>query len=200
MPKPSSSPTSRLAAVFTTVLGLGLVWGLVWANLPTKDDLDAAPRAAVPPPEPALDLSIPGVPSKQERTAPQVIVNGAGVSSAPRAGSWEEIRTKQVAEMKCEADLQQSCPEDLPDDERRRCMEQRAKRVPAACQAMIRQRLVRWKESTGDLPACAEDAKQFCADLPPGDGRVLQCLQDHAQDVSDRCYAALPKGALTLNH
>ena len=32
---PSSS--NRLAAILVTLVGLGLVWGLVWANMPTKD-------------------------------------------------------------------------------------------------------------------------------------------------------------------
>ena len=43
----------------------------------------------------------------------------------------------------------------------------------------------------GEL-ACTADAEKFC---PPGDGRVVDCLLDHQNDISDDCYNAL-KGRL----
>lgn len=121
-------------------------------------------------------------------------------SGAGRAGGAVDPRTQQIAEMKCDAELQQACPDTLQGEERRRCMEQRAKQLPALCQSMIRQQLVRWKERSGHAVACADDVKRFCREVQSGDGQMLQCLQDHAQDVSDGCYATLPKGALTLRN
>ena len=207
MPKPSSS-SSRLTAILVTIVGLGLVWGLVWANMPTKDQLDAsgvssrAMKAA--PPTPALDLSIPGVPATDAPGSHRVFVNGAEVpQSEPRArnmGSGGNLRAKQIAEMKCEAELQQVCPDSLQGENRQQCMEQGAKQLPFSCQGMIRQRLVRFKEQSGLALACADDVKRWCRDVQSEDGQMRQCLQDHAQDVSDGCYATLPKGALTLRN
>ena len=207
MPKPSSS-SSRLTAILVTIVGLGLVWGLVWANMPTKDQLHAsavssrAMKAA--PPTPALDLSIPGVPPPDAPGSHRVVVNGAEVPQPEQgmrgAGGVLDPRAKQIAEMKCEAELQQACPDSLQGEDRRRCMEQRAKHLPSPCQSMIRQQLVRWKERSGHAVACADDVKRFCREVPSGEGQMLQCLQDHAQDVSDGCYATLPKGALTLRN
>jgi hypothetical protein len=207
MPKPLSS-SNRLTAILATIAGLGLVWGLVWANLPTSDQLHASgapPRAVTATlPTPTLDLSIPGVPPPDAPGAHRVVVNGAELPQSEQGEGGLEVasdpRSKQIAEMKCEAELQQACPDSLQGESRRRCMEQRAKHLPPLCQAMIRQQLVRWKEQSGHALVCADDVKRFCRAVPSGEGQVLQCLQDHAQDVSDKCYATLPKGALTLRN
>ena len=207
MPKPPSS-SNRLAAILVTLVGLGLVWGLVWANMPAKDQFQASGVSSrskmAEPPTPELDLSIPGVPSPDAPGSHRVVVNGTEVSSREQgtaeAGAVTDPRAKQIMEMKCEAELQQVCPDSLQGEERQRCMAQRIKQFPATCQAMVRQRLVRFKEQSGHALACADDVKRWCRDVQPGDGQVLQCLQDHAQDVSDGCYATLPRGALTLRN
>lgn len=205
MPKPSSS--SRLTAILVTIVGLGLVWGLVWANMPSKDQLHASGVSSrsmkATSPTPSLDLSIPGVPAPDAPGSHRVVVNGAEIPQPEGLGGAVvalDPRARQIAEMKCEAELQQACPDSLHGEERRRCMEQRAKHLPPPCQSMIRQQLVRWRERSGHAVACADDVKHFCREVPSGEGQMLQCLQDHAQDVSDGCYATLPKGALTLRN
>jgi hypothetical protein len=42
--------------------------------------------------------------------------------------------------------------------------------------------------------ACAADAKKFCAGVQPGGGRVVACLKEHKDELSDRCKqtAGLP--------
>ena len=55
-------------------------------------------------------------------------------------------------------------------------------------------------DAGGQAVACAEDVKHFCQDAQPRDGQVLQCLQDHVQELSDECYATLPKGELLLRN
>lgn len=156
------------------------------------------------PPTPELDLSIPGVPAPDAPGSHRVVVNGAEIPQSEQGvgggGVALDPRARQIAEMKCEAELQQACPDSLQGEDRRRCMEQRAKHLPSPCQSMIRQQLVRWKERSGHAVACADDVKRFCREVPTGEGQMLQCLQDHAQDVSDGCYATLPKGALTLRN
>lgn len=207
MPKLSPS-SSRLTAILVTIVGLGFVWGLVWANMPTRDQLHASavsPQAMkATPPTPTLDLSIPGVPAPDAPGSHRVVVNGAEVPQPEQgmggAGVALDPRAKQIAEMKCEAELQQVCPDSLQGGDRRRCMEQRAKHLPSPCQSMIRRQLVRFKEQSGQALACAEDVRRFCREVQSGEGQMLQCLQDHAQDVSDGCYATLPKGALTLRN
>jgi hypothetical protein len=38
---------------------------------------------------------------------------------------------------------------------------------------------------------CREDLKSFCADVKPGEGRLLDCLNQNEAKVSKRCNAAL---------
>lgn len=54
-------PAGKVTASLVSVVGLVLVWGIVWANLPSKDELLSAqsqPRAAAVPVVPELDLTI----------------------------------------------------------------------------------------------------------------------------------------------
>ena len=37
---------------------------------------------------------------------------------------------------------------------------------------------------------CSSDLKQFCANTPPGEGRLLQCIQKNDAKVSARCKQA----------
>jgi hypothetical protein len=148
---------------------------------------------------PVLDLTIPGVPAypaeQSARTGGSSSVTTFGGLSVP-----ENRRAREIAEVKCEAEIQQSCPDSLVGEDRRRCVMQRLKRLEPSCQQIVRQRLVRWKEADGDRLACAEDVKRFCLAVEPGDGRILQCLQEHEQDLAEGCYQSLPKGRLNLRN
>lgn len=44
--------------------------------------------------------------------------------------------------------------------------------------------------------ACTEDAKKLCAGVQPGGGRILACLREHKDSLSDRCKQA---AGLTAN-
>jgi len=184
--------------IVVTVGGLSLVWAIVWANLPSKEELVSvqseapsvhASRA------PALDLSIPGVASRPTtnsvgagQAAPVTTLGGLSV---PR-----DSRARKIAEVKCDAEIQQYCPDSLTGEDRRSCVMQRVKRFDASCQQIVQQRLVRWKEAEGYRVACVVDMRRFCRTVRAGDGRVLQCLQEHEQDLSEGCYQSLPKGRL----
>lgn len=193
-PERSAKPIT----ILVTVGGLSLVWAIVWANLPSKEELLSAqstsPTVKIPG-QPALDLTIPGVSSQTtansigaEDTASVTTLGGLSV---PRDG-----RARKIAEVKCDAAIQQYCPDSLAGEDRRRCVMQRFKRLDASCQQIVQQRLVRWKEADGYKVACAVDAKRFCRTVPAVDGRILQCLQEHEQDLSEGCYQSLPKGRL----
>jgi len=38
--------------------------------------------------------------------------------------------------------------------------------------------------------ACADDAKKLCAGVPLGGGRMVACLKEHKDQLSDRCKQA----------
>ena len=43
--------------------------------------------------------------------------------------------------------------------------------------------------------ACADDAKQFCADTQAGGGALEACMKSHIADVSDACKVAMVNAA-----
>lgn len=182
--------------------GLILVWTIIWANFPSKEELfSAQPASSTADVQrmPELDLTIPGVSGQPtERSA------GTGeATSATIVGGLSvpaDSRARQIAEVKCEAEVQQYCPDALTGEDRRRCVAQGLKRLAPPCQQIVRQRLVRWKEAEGYKLACIEDVKRVCLTVQPGDGRMLQCLQEHEQELSEGCYQSLPKGRLHLRN
>src|SRR5450755_4007559 len=38
--------------------------------------------------------------------------------------------------------------------------------------------------------ACAEDAQKLCAGVQPGGGRIVACLKEHKDSLSDQCKQA----------
>ncbi len=195
-------PSGKATAGLVSVVGLLLVWTIVWANLPSQDEWTSAqspPSIAKGSNVPELDLTIPGSPIRLRdqsagtgESASSEIVGGLSVPSDSRA--------RQIAEVKCDAEVQQSCPDSLTGEARRRCVQQRLSRLDPPCQQIVRQRLVRWKEAEGYKVACVDDVQRVCRTVSPGDGRILQCLQEHEQDLSERCYVSLPKGRLQLRN
>ena len=182
---------TRILAGAVTFVGLGIVWVAIVSNLPSQQEELSAKESpppnvqsvqAQPVPEPVLDLSIPGVPAgPQASEAPPGAKRGEG----PPAVTALDPRTAQVARQKVAADLLLHV--------------RRGQHLPAACQQQIRERLVKWKEERSQFKlACQADIRRFCPDLRPGVRQTLQCLQQHAQEVSDGCYEMLPKGTLNF--
>lgn len=70
-----------------------------------------------------------------------------------------------------------------------KCLKEHAAELGPAC----RERIATGKEAYGKFAtACRGDAKQFCGDVVPGEGRVLHCLRENAGKLSSACTAALP--------
>ncbi len=195
--------SGRASTNAISVAGLILVWTIIWANFPSKEELFSAQSAASIAEAqrvPELDLTIPVGTSGQ--SSERLEGTGEAASVTIRGGSAipGNSRTRQIAEVKCEAEVQQYCPDSLTGDARRRCVAQSIKRLNPACQQIVRQRLVRWREAEGYRLACVEDVKRVCLTIEPGDGRILQCLQEHEQDLSEECYQSLPKGRLHIRN
>ena len=199
--------SSRIIAGAITILGLGLVWVAVAINFPSQEELSsaalpAATRQAAGPTfplsaPPTLDLTIPTSPPLSSEAAMSRPNDDRSRDSSVEAPIVTRLdpRALQVARLKCEADIEQLCPDSPDGSARMRCLQQRAKQLPPLCQNQLHERFVKWKEDRSRLmAACDVDIKQFCRAVEPGSGQILQCLQAHGQEVSDRCHQTLPKG------
>ena len=47
--------------------------------------------------------------------------------------------------------------------------------------------------------ACTADAQKFCAGVQPGGGRIVACLKDHRDELSDQCKQAAERAASASN-
>jgi len=201
--------SSGIIAGAITILGITLVWVAVATNFPSHDELSLAALpaenrqalgASSPQPEPPeLDLTIPTSPPLSSEIP--VPAQDDDRSRDPHVDAPVVTRLDpsalQATKLKCEADIELLCPDSLDGSARTRCLKQRAKQLPPLCQTQLRERFVKWKEDRSRLmAACNEDVKRFCRTVRPGSGEILQCLQSHDQEVSDRCYQTLPKGTL----
>ncbi len=199
--------SSSMIAGAVTIVALGLVWATVAGNFPSHEELFSTappaearqvvrplPSLSVPP---ALDLTIPTSPPLPSDAA---IANPN--DDRPHDAHVDipivsrlDSRPLQAARLKCEADVEQLCPDSPDGSTRTRCLQQRAKQLPPLCQNQLKEQFVKWKEDRNRvMAACDEDVRRFCRAMKPGGGQIFQCLQSHGQEVSDRCYQTLPKG------
>jgi hypothetical protein len=90
------------------------------------------------------------------------------------------------------AELDKLCPETAAGESRRKCFQEKEGNLSGGCQGQLHAMAVRITEGVQSFKsACEVDIKRFCADIQPGGGRILQCLEDRYQEVSDACYKTL---------
>jgi hypothetical protein len=201
--------SSSMIAGAVTIVALGLVWATVAGNFPSQEELfsTAPPAEARQVVRPLPSLSVPSALDLTIPTSPPLPSDAAIVSSGDDRShdanvdipvvSRLDSRPLQAARLKCEADVEQLCPDSLDGSARTRCLQQRAKQLPPLCQNQLKEQFVKWKEDRNRvMAACDEDVRRFCRAMKPGGGQIFQCLQSHGQEVSDRCYQTLPKGTL----
>lgn len=100
------------------------------------------------------------------------------------------MRAQDLGTGACKADADKLCKDVQPGEGRiARCLKQHESSVSPACKdAMVqaRQKMQALRE------ACAGDAKQYCKGVKPGHGRMLTCLQQNENKLSQGCRAAMP--------
>ncbi len=190
--------SAKATASLVTGGGLILVWAIIWTNGPLKDEF-VSTQSTTPSVERSrpveLDLTIPGV-SRQPVQSSTGMGEPSGGAGSSGDMTLQDSHARQIAEVRCDARVQQLCPDSLTGEERRRCVMQRLRQLDQSCQQIIRQRTARWKAADAYRLACAPDVKRMCPTVEPGEGRILTCLQEHEQDLSETCYQSLPKGQL----
>ena len=91
----------------------------------------------------------------------------------------------------CADDIVKLCQNIQPGGGRiAQCLANHIKDISPACKkriAEIKNRMVSVSE------ACEDDVYQLCNEVRPGGGRVLNCLKEHADEISSECKAALPE-------
>lgn len=92
----------------------------------------------------------------------------------------------------CADDIIKYCKDIQPGGGRMaQCLALHARDMSPACKKRIgeiKNRMISVSE------ACEDDVMELCNDVRPGGVRILNCLKEHAEDVSSECKAALGEG------
>lgn len=79
------------------------------------------------------------------------------------------------------------------------CLLDHQQDISDACYNGLKQRLEKGGgqgqqgQGGGALRACRQDLDRLCRGVEPGGGRLVNCLRDHQQDLSEACSDALSK-------
>ena len=210
-----ASPRVRAAVVagLFTLTVLGIVWTVVVLSLPkqkTSAINPAEPEAQAPHteaptrlPPPALDapstppLSTPpsrrNTPARKEPFAPLAgPMPEATIQRPPGMSRNEGTSVAQGMSPHCMAELERLCPGTGSGPARRQCVQDNENTLSRPCRQQLDAMASRITEDMQRFKAaCRGDVKRFCRRAQPGGGGILQCLEEHYEEVSDACYQAL---------
>ncbi|MGH7205213.1 MAG: cysteine rich repeat-containing protein [Nitrospiraceae bacterium] len=194
------SPAALVAGILT-IFTLGIVWTVVLHNLPTQNDVPAVDPSQSPLPAPhtapsssAADPPPPppsASPSPPPSTMPFESAPNPTLSPPPPIA--QEPRARRELERNCLVVLEKLC-QDIPPGggRRRKCFQDNVGNLSPACQVKLQAQAFQVREGTQQLKAaCESDARRLCPQAPLAGGRILQCLEDHSNELSDSCYQAL---------
>jgi hypothetical protein len=96
----------------------------------------------------------------------------------------------------CQADLDKYCSQVTPGDGRMMyCVAAHQDKISAQCEGALIDAAMILNDVTdrivGVANACATELQTHCGDVVVGEGRVLACLDDHDDALSDGCESAL---------
>ena len=117
------------------------------------------------------------------------------ILSMTAAGHADGNPAREVADT-CKVELDTYCKDVTPGRGRiLACLRAFSDKLSDTCRASV-------QDATGQIKAlaaalsfvkdeCAADLQQFCKDVRPGEGRLMNCLDTHDDALSRRCRSAL---------
>ena len=114
----------------------------------------------------------------------------SGVASAAEKGIVETFKEG------CKADLETYCKDVKPGDGRLlACLYAHSDKISARCEYAVYDAASQLERALTALTyvanECRDDLKANCANIKPGEGRLLTCLEKNDAKVSGRCKQAL---------
>ncbi len=190
-------PASIFAGLLSVCV-LGAVWLVVLQSLSPRQVTpdDSSPRSSTVIPQhdgPAQSQPNPSL-AEMPDLVPQPSSAPVPVSSPPlRTSMPERIPSSEESEAVCRAELEALCRDASPQGgARRRCIEEKARQLAPVCQTMLRERLMQLKTFASNMKmACEEDARRLCRSVSRRRGAMVQCLEDHSNQLSAGCARTL---------
>ena len=127
-----------------------------------------------------------------------VVISGASVQSLAQSQSKSQTDTKlstEVSKVKtaCQSDLDKFCKGITPGGGRiAACLDSRDDQLSSPCKTayMNTKERISEKMDKAELAfrnSCGADVRKFCSQVPSGKGRLLECLDEHRDNLSGPC-------------
>ncbi|MGE5085905.1 MAG: cysteine rich repeat-containing protein [Bacillota bacterium] len=101
------------------------------------------------------------------------------------------LAAKASAENACKKDMDTLCAGAKPGEGGlRKCMMENKDKLSSECKAQHDKMKTAMKEIH---EACHDDAEKFCGDIKKGRGRMMKCMKDHKDEVSQSCKDEMMK-------
>jgi hypothetical protein len=180
------------------------------------------PPAAQAPSAPSERKPIAAAPSKKS-TATRETAPPPPVSAPPAPSTRPTDAQKSAVRAACRSDFMANCAGVQPGGAAAlQCLQSNSAKLSASCQSAVATiggggapspssavpaasaptptvaplgpvPLMRPREALGILAMCRVEQQTICGGVPLGGGRVLNCLADHAPQLSLQCYEALAR-------
>jgi len=128
---------------------------------------------------------------------------GAGWTAEPAKGPVEKavVGAVETAVKGCEKELTTYCKDVTPGEGRGlACLYAYGDKLSAKCEYGLFEASAQLERFTKAVnyaaTECKDDLKAYCADIKPGEGRLLQCIDKNAAKVSKRCTDAIKESGL----
>ena len=106
------------------------------------------------------------------------------LSAGGRAYAAEE-------ELPCAEEIAKYCKDVKPGGGRiLDCLNEHQKDLSVSCSRKLEESKKKLMEAQ---QACSGDMEKFCKDVQPGQGRILNCLREHSQELSPACSQMIDK-------
>jgi predicted metallopeptidase len=108
----------------------------------------------------------------------------------------ENVTVVETIANNCEKELTSYCKDVTPGEGRiLACLYAHSDKLTGRCEYALYDAAVQLERFVAALTylanECDADLEKFCADIEVGEGRVLKCLDDNGDKISDRCTQAL---------
>jgi hypothetical protein len=96
----------------------------------------------------------------------------------------------------CKTELEKHCNQVTPGQGRvLACLYAYGDKLSSKCEYALYDAAVQLERAVAALSyvanECDADLEKYCASIKPGEGRLLECIEKHDKEVSDRCKMAI---------
>lgn len=98
-------------------------------------------------------------------------------------------------ESPCKKDIQRLCGDVKPGEGRiQACLKAHKDEISQECKDSLAAAAEKVKGKLEAVAAaCKDDAAKFCPGIEPGEGRILKCLLEHKEELSEPCRKSMQK-------